>query len=369
MSRDAGGVIDGFIVATSIGVLLWVFFVEPTAFDNSLPSVRAGDQRCLPCRRSAADRDRRATGGSAGQATGALLDLGRQSARTARRRSRLPLSISIRRVQRNAIAVDFGWWISYALVVAVLLHPQVGEIAAAPSRSTPSLSRRRILLLSLVTMAAPLTIAARSAAGASLQLPVLLGGTVVLFGLVVVRLVAMARELEHSRTLLLHEATHDALTGLGNRTLFSDQVERALANDVPVAVLCLDLDDFKVVNDSLGHPAGDVVLQVVGERLLGLMRPGDAVARLGGDEFAMMVTGPDSATGAAVAERALAAVCQAIGSRTVRPCTATSRSASPTAATTAPSKRCCATPTSPCTSPSNRARVITRCSKSGCAKR
>ena len=61
---------------------------------------------------------------------------------------------------------------------------------------------------------------------------------------------------------------------------------------MPVAVLCLDLDDFKMVNDSLGHPAGDVVLQVVGERLLGLLRPGDAVARLGGDEFAMMVTGP-----------------------------------------------------------------------------
>ena len=111
--------------------------------------------------------------------------------------------------------VDFGWWISYALIVAVLLHPQVGEIAAAPSRSTPRLSPRRILLLSLVTIAAPLTIAARSAAGASLQLPVLLGGTVVLFGLVVVRLVVMARELEHSRTLLLHEATHDGLTGSG----------------------------------------------------------------------------------------------------------------------------------------------------------
>ena len=141
----------------------------------------------------------------------------------------------------------------------------------------------------------------------------LLGGTVVLFGLVVLRLVVMARELEQSRTLLLHEATHDGLTGLGNRTLFSDQVERALANGVPVAVLCLDLDDFKMVNDSLGHPAGDVVLQVVGERLLGLLRPGDAVARLGGDEFAMMVTGPDAATGAAVAQRALAAICQAIG--------------------------------------------------------
>lgn len=56
-----------------------------------------------------------------------------------------------------------------------------------------------------------------------------------LFGLVVLRLVVMARELEHSSTLLLHEATHDGLTGLGNRTLFSDQIDQALADGVPMA--------------------------------------------------------------------------------------------------------------------------------------
>jgi len=311
-SRDSGGVIDGFIVATSIGVLLWVFFVEPTAFDNTLPLF----ERVINVAYPAGDLLLIAIGAQL-----AVRQVRRQAPYWILSVSLLALLVSdlgflyqsLYSVYTERDAVDFGWWISYAMIVAVLLHPQVGEIAAAPSRRTPSLSRRRILLLSLVTIAAPLTIAARSAAGASLQLPVLLGGTVVLFGLVVLRLVAMAKELEQSRTLLLHEATHDALTGLGNRALFSDQIERALANDVPVAVLCLDLDDFKVVNDSLGHPAGDVVLQVVGERLLGLLRPGDAVARLGGDEFAMMITGADASTGAAVAQRALAAVRQAIG--------------------------------------------------------
>ena len=311
-SRDAGGVIDGFIVATSIGVLLWVFFVEPTAFDNTLPVF----ERLISVAYPAGDLLLIAIGAQL-----AVRQVRRQAPYWILAVSLLALLVSdlgylyqsLYGVYTERDPIDFGWWISYALIVAVLLHPKVGEIAAAPNRSRPSLSPRRILLLSLVTIAAPLTIAARSAAGASLQLPVLLGGTVVLFGLVVLRLVVMARELEHSRTLLLHEATHDALTGLGNRTLFSDQVDQALADDVPVAVLCLDLDDFKLVNDSLGHPAGDVVLQVVGERLLGLLRPGDAVARLGGDEFAMMVTGPDAATGAAVAERAISAICQTIG--------------------------------------------------------
>ncbi len=311
-SRDVGGVIDGFIVATSVSVLLWVFFVEPTAFDNTLPiferlvsvAYPAGDLLLIAIGAQLAVRQvrRQAPYWILTVALLALLvsDLGY-------------LYQSLYGTYTERDPIDFGWWISYALIVAVLVHPRVGDIAAAPNRSTPSLSPRRIVLLSLVTIAAPLTIAARSAAGASLQLPVLLGGTVVLFGLVVLRLVVMARELEASRTLLLHEATHDALTGLANRTLFSQQIEQALAGDVPVAVLCLDLDDFKLVNDSFGHPAGDVVLQVVGERLLGLLRPGDAVARLGGDEFAMLVSDPDAATGGAVAQRALTAVRQAIG--------------------------------------------------------
>ena len=314
-SRDAGGVIDGFIVATSIGVLLWVFFVEPTAFDNSLPvferlitvAYPAGDLLLIAIGAQLAVRHVRRQGPYwiVAVALLALLaaDLGY-------------LYQSLYGVYSEGDPVDFGWWISYALIVAVLLHPRVGEIATAPTRSTPRLSPRRIILLSLVTMAAPLTIAARSLANASLQLPVLLGGTMVLFALVVLRLVVMARELEASRTLLLHEATHDALTGLSNRTLFSEQVEHALSSGIPVAVLCLDLDDFKLVNDSLGHHAGDVVLQVVGERLSGLMRPGDAVARLGGDEFAMLVCGPDTGTGStigsAVAQRALAAIRQPI---------------------------------------------------------
>jgi len=311
-SRDAGGVIDGVIVSTSVAVLLWVFFVVPTAFDHTVSvssrlisvAYPAGDLLLIAIGAQLAVRHVRRQAPYWILAIGlvALLvsDLGY-------------LYQSLYGVYNERDPIDFGWWISYALIVAVLLHPRVGEIAAPSTRTTPSLSPRRIVVLSLVTIAAPLTIGARSLAGAGLELPVLLGGTVVLFGLVVLRLVVMARELEASRTLLLHEATHDALTGLGNRTLFSDRVEDALSTGRPVAVLCLDLDDFKLVNDSLGHPAGDVVLQVVGERLAGLLRPGDAVARLGGDEFAMMIGDPDPASAAAVATRALAAVRQPIG--------------------------------------------------------
>jgi len=99
-----------------------------------------------------------------------------------------------------------------------------------------------------------------------------------------------------------HQARHDALTGLGNRTLFTDRIERALASARPghglVAVMVIDLDRFKEVNDSLGHHAGDDVLQEVGRRLSAVVRTSDAIARLGGDEFGVLL--PDSSDHGAV---------------------------------------------------------------------
>jgi diguanylate cyclase (GGDEF)-like protein len=90
---------------------------------------------------------------------------------------------------------------------------------------------------------------------------------------------------------ITHLARHDALTGLANRVLFREQLEtglQRLTRGHGFAVLCLDLDHFKAVNDTLGHPVGDALLKQVSQRLLACVRHGDLVARLGGDEFAII---------------------------------------------------------------------------------
>ncbi len=111
---------------------------------------------------------------------------------------------------------------------------------------------------------------------------------------------------------LRFQAFHDSLTGLANRALFGDRLDHALARQrrsgEPLAVLLIDLDDFKSVNDSLGHHIGDALLEEVARRLGGCTRATDTVARLGGDEFAILVE-PWVATGERdkVSERVLAA--------------------------------------------------------------
>jgi len=119
-------------------------------------------------------------------------------------------------------------------------------------------------------------------------------------------------ELSKLKEQLRYQAYHDPLTGLANRSLFVERVDERLETTsgerMPVVVF-LDLDDFKIVNDTLGHAAGDRLLIEVAERVRSVLRDEDLAARLGGDEFAVLLEdGPDLATGMAVAERVVSSL-------------------------------------------------------------
>jgi diguanylate cyclase (GGDEF)-like protein/PAS domain S-box-containing protein len=133
-------------------------------------------------------------------------------------------------------------------------------------------------------------------------------------------LVITMRDVTERRRLereLTHQAFHDSLTGLANRVLFADRLEHALARGARdgsvVGVLFIDLDDFKIVNDTLGHAVGDQLLIAVADRIAGALRADDTAARLGGDEFAALVENvQDPGAVEETASRILAALAEPI---------------------------------------------------------
>ena len=217
---------------------------------------------------------------------------------------------------------DVAWVSGYlTIALAALDYPQPVRVPRVVTRIAPSL-RRAALPLAVAALAVGVQLALTvTGAERDAFLSVV---TLVTIGLVLARYLTTLRENEEltasleekigeltaREQQLSHQAFHDPLTGLANRRVFTDRVEHALARSSRTgdltAVLFVDLDDFKTVNDSLGHAAGDRLLTLVAERLRGCVRPGDTVARLGGDEFGVLLEemeGPDHA--ANVAERIL----------------------------------------------------------------
>jgi len=134
----------------------------------------------------------------------------------------------------------------------------------------------------------------------------------------IVAVASIARDItgrKHVERMINHLAFHDGLTGLANRTLIRDRMQHALARAHRtggfVAVIYLDLDDFKEVNDRLGHAAGDQLLQAVAARLKPLLRPGDTFGRLGGDEFVVVSDHvPNERAAVGIAERLATALAE-----------------------------------------------------------
>ena len=223
----------------------------------------------------------------------------------------------------SADLVSGGWVVGFLFVAAAgfgVRDDQRAVLGRTPRRG-PEVQKSggmvRLLLPYVPLVAAGIVLTASLLTSARTSTTDLLLG----LGLVVVVLTRQFLAMHDNQRLLValgeardqleHQALHDALTGLANRVLFADRLDRALLQpEASVTVLFCDLDDFKLVNDQLGHDAGDMLLQQVAAKLVDCVRATDTVARLGGDEFAILLE--DAADAVQVADRVVTAMTEPV---------------------------------------------------------
>jgi diguanylate cyclase (GGDEF)-like protein len=183
--------------------------------------------------------------------------------------------------------LDLPFLIGFSLIGASALHPSMVDIGSPAGFPAQPWSLRRLLLIA-PALAVPFALDFALPQPSYLDQVLLAAGELLVVALLIIRAVAAVQGYAAAQHQYEHQATHDPLTGLANRSLWFEQVRRMLADATPdrsVWVYFLDLDGFKLVNDSRGHMAGDQVIAEVAQRLRQCIPPAAAIARIGGDEF------------------------------------------------------------------------------------
>lgn len=291
---DRAGLLDGAILATGAVVVWWTFVLgpvvavsdpDPTSFIVST-AYPIGDLLLI------------------GMALGLLMTPGARSASFRLLVANLfllligDLVFGLQTADETYVdggLLDTVWLAAYVVFAMAAVHPSMGRVFEPKPIAVALLGPVRIALLGAAMLIGPALLAADHASESSV-IGVVAVATAVLSVLVLVRLAGMvghlSRDIERRTALeaqLSFQALHDPLTGLANRRRFIAAVGDALTAGRGAAVLFLDLDDFKDVNDDLGHDAGDALLSAVGQRIVGAIRPDDLGCRIGGDEFAILL--------------------------------------------------------------------------------
>ncbi len=293
---DRAGIIDALIVAIGAALVSWTFLMEPLVNDPNAPTLQIATALAYPA------IDILLLGvlvrvflapGRRGTALNLLL-----LALASLLLADFPYAVMVLAgTYQTGNLVELGWLSAAILWGAAALHPSMRRVAEPVTVEEARLPTWRLALLAAASLMAPAVLVIVNAEGRPVDIPAVASVCVLLFLLVIARLGGVVSDLRMTllerrtlETALHHRALHDPLTGLANRTMLQDRLEHALSRrDQEVAVLFLDLDDFKSVNDTLGHHAGDVLLASVADAIRRTIRAGDTVARLGGDEFAVLV--------------------------------------------------------------------------------
>lgn len=301
--RMIGGLIDAAIMTTAVAALSWTYVLRPLATASGLDPLSTGHNLGFP----AADLVLVAAALALLTAPGArtislmLLGLSLSMIFAADQAAAIHMLTGLPQVGGLAATLHL---LAFVLFAVAALHPSMHHLTDEQPPAATWLGYARQAGLAVAMLTGPLLFLIgpsepRTAIGVA---------TATMSVLVLLRLVGLVRLLESDvagrrllEAVLTHQALHDPVTGLANRRQFVSRAEAALAarqHPGSIAALFIDLDDFKAVNDNLGHAAGDQALALVAERIQGVLRDGDLAARLGGDEFGVLVCGltsPDDA--------------------------------------------------------------------------
>jgi diguanylate cyclase (GGDEF)-like protein len=209
--------------------------------------------------------------------------------------------------------VEGGWLLYYFTVGACGLHPSMRGLATPVAQVRAGHAGIRLAGLGTAALVGPVLLATEGVFGGRIDALPIAMGSIAAFVLVLLRLAIVMHDQKRAEAQVRHQAFHDVLTGLPNRSLLYDRIERALSHGRRdprgLAVLLIDLDQFKEINDSLGHAAGDEILVAVAGRIAGCLRANDTASRLGGDEFVVLADRLSTRAEAdAVAKRVLDAI-------------------------------------------------------------
>jgi diguanylate cyclase (GGDEF)-like protein len=310
---DRAGLIDGAILAIGAGIVWWAMILRPVV-ETGDPSPLAfwialayplGDLLLIGMALALA-----ATPGSTGRAFRLLftslvvvlaadLVFGLQSAAG---------------TYVDGGTLDGAWLAGYFLFAASATNPGMARMVQARPVPVSLVGPIRLVLLGLAMLIGPALLLVERSTSDAVVIVVSVasaGLSVLVLGRLATLVGHLGRDIRRREALeerLAFQAFHDPLTGLANRRRFIAAVAAALATPQPTAVLFVDLDDFKLVNDGGGHDAGDALLLRIGERLRATVRSDDVVGRLGGDEFAVLMRSADAATAETVAARVVAAL-------------------------------------------------------------
>jgi diguanylate cyclase (GGDEF)-like protein len=207
--------------------------------------------------------------------------------------------------------MDLPFLVAYALIGSSALHPSMVEVGSAVPRPVQAWSWRRLFLL-VPALAVPFVLLVLPGRSAAERIVLTVGGGVMVV-VVLLRAATAVQAYGRAQEVFRYQATHDGLTGLPNRIAFTGSVDRLLdsaAFDVsPLWLFFIDLDGFKLINDSWGHDAGDLLLAQVARRLRATAPPDALVARLGGDEF-VVASGASAVAAGVIADGLMAALAE-----------------------------------------------------------